>query len=412
MSDWRDRGRDVLKSTGYVAPEDREYEITLNDGTYLGDVSYRAYNAIKEDRLDSYTPANDSEKKVIEGIKVYSAQKNAEAEAAAKQEKINSNPVLKKYNIDPDNFTQSDFEKWAEEHGFEYRMAGNDLTGAEMKWMPKSDPNAPWYHFGFSVIPTKQEREEKEVLETLAKNNQRKTISQTDRGAARAAVVNFIDAATFGGVSAYAEWDTKKDYQKAGLNPDDYAGVKQMDAKTIDEHKVASFAGNIAGSMVSLGALGKGVSTVTKGLSWVANSPQWVQSAINSGITFAISGGLETTFDGGSLKDILISSSTNLVGGSVGGALSSKVGAVGEKILFDKGLQHKIIPEIIRNGLSSSAFAGGKTASTYFLYPEEYRPSTEEMINDLGVAFAFGAVSSGIHTIKTSTQNRKILDDL
>lgn len=409
---WQAQAKKSLESRNYVAPENRLYELKLDNGKNFGTVSYGAYNAIKNNTLDKYTPKNDNEKKALDDFKAYANEMVKEQEATEKQKRIDSNPVFKRYNIDPDNFTMDDFEKWAEEHGFEYRMGGNDLTGAEMKWLPKSDPNAPWYHFGFTVMPTKQEQEDKKVLETLAENNQRREVSQTDRGAARAAVVNLIDGLSFGAINAYAEWDTKRDYEKAGLNSDDYVGIEQMDAKTLNDHKIASVAGNVVGSVVSLGPLSKGVSAATKGVKWIAKSPQWVQSAINSGITFAVSSGAETAFDGGNLEDVLKNAGINFVGGAVGGALSSKVGSIGEKILFNKGLQHKIIPEMVRTGISSAVFAGGKTASTYFLYPEDYRPTAEEMAKDIGVAFAFGAISSGINTMKASAQNKKYLDDL
>lgn len=72
----------------------------------------------------------------------------------------------------------------------------------------------------------------------------------------------------------------------------------------------------------------------------------------------------------------------------------------------------KTTPEMVRTGVSSAAFSGSKTASTYFLYPKEYRPTKEEMAKDIATAFAFGAISSGINTIKTSSQNKRYLDSL
>lgn len=405
---WQQQAKQSLDSRGYIAPENRMYEIKTNNGKNFGTVSYGAYKAIQNNTLDKYSPKNDNEKNVINAFKSYLSEQVKAQEKAEKQKRINSNPVTKKYGIDPDDFTQVDFEKWAEEHGFEYRMGGNDLTGAEMKWMPKQKKGWRFWE----VVPSKEEQSDKKTLETLAENNGRKAASQTDKGAIAAVVVNAIDGLTFGAVNAYADWEAKRDYKKAGLDEDSFVSYKQAKTKTESEHKIASAAGNIAGSLVSLGGLSKAVGTAASGVKWIAKTPGWVQSAINSGITFAVQSGAKTAFDGGNFEDVLKSAGINLVGGAVGGGVSSKVGSIGEKLLFDKGLQHKVIPEMIRTGISSATFAGSKTASTYFLYPEDYRPTKEEMAKDITTAFAFGAISSGINTLKTSSQNKRYLDGL
>jgi len=108
----------------------------------------------------------------------------------------------------------------------------------------------------------------------------------------------------------------------------------------------------------------------------------------------------------------LRSAGINLVGGAVGGSLSSVVGEIGKKFISSEALRHKVIPEIIRNGFASAAYAGGNTAATYFLYPDEYRPTAEEMTRDLVTAFAFGSISSAINVAKASKQNKRYLDSL
>lgn len=407
---WQGKAQQILNKRGYVPPENRMYSLRTNDGQDFGVVSYGAYKAIENNNLDSYTPKTAEEKASIDSFKAYAQEQYEKQQEADKQKRINSNPTTARYNIDPDNFTKADFEKWAEEHGFEYRMGGNDLTGAEMKWLPKEDPNAPWYHFGFSVIPTKQEQEDKKVLETLAENNQRRENSQKDLGAANTAIYNFIDGLTFGAIPATADWLAERDYKKAGLDPDDFVSGKTAIAKTQAEHPYASAGGNIVGSAISLGGVSKAVGAATSGIKWLSSAPKWVQSAVNSGITFSAIGAAETAFDGGNAEEILRSAGINLVGGAVGGSLSSVVGSIGEKFLFSKGLQHKVIPEIIRNGLTSMTYAGGNTAATYFLYPDEYKPSAEEMARDLATAFAFGSISSAINVINTTKQSKKTLD--
>ena len=374
--------------------------LKAEDGKEFGKISYNAYKALADNKIDGYTPQSDAESKVISEFKTY-------AETKSKELRINSNPTFARYNIDPDSFTFNDLVEWAKEHNHHMNFSASTMQTTF----------APNYEGGFLGIGAKklssdQEDADMKVLYQLALNNQRQEMSQTDFGAFMSGVVGFADGLTFGGASALSDWSIETAYKKAGLDPNNLVTGSDMYAKTVNEHKVANVGGDVVGSVVSLGALGKGVSAATKGVKWISSSPQWVQSAINSGITFGVAGGVETAFDGGDLKDVLISTGTNFVGGAVGGAVSSKVGSIGEKILFNKGLQHKIIPEMIRNGFASAAFAGGKATSTYFLYPEEYRPTAEELTKDIAVAFAFGAISSGINTIKTSAQNKKYLDDL
>ena len=68
MSGWKDTGRRILQSRDYVAPENRLHELKLSDGTSVGKVSYGAYNAVKYNNLDKYTPKNDDEKKVLDNL--------------------------------------------------------------------------------------------------------------------------------------------------------------------------------------------------------------------------------------------------------------------------------------------------------------------------------------------------------
>ena len=46
-----------------------EYELSFSDGTNLGKVGFNAYQAIKENRLDSYTPYNEEEKGILDKYK-------------------------------------------------------------------------------------------------------------------------------------------------------------------------------------------------------------------------------------------------------------------------------------------------------------------------------------------------------
>lgn len=381
--------------------------LSTSDGKNFGTISAGAFSAIRGNYLDSYSPIDDNEKKVLNAYKNYAAEQAKVQAENEKQEYIKNTPALSRYNIDPDNFGYDDLTKWGAEHG---QTVAVDATTMHTYLKPKYEGS--FLGIGGRKLSTDQEDTDALVLERLAENNTRKKLSNTDLGKVMSGLLGVADSVSFGAIGAAADKANKFGYNRAGLSQDRYVSPSQEFAKTTASHPVANIAGNIAGSVASLGALGKGVGAATKGIKWISGSPEWVKNAINSGITFAISSGAETTFDGGDLGEVLKNAGINFVGGAVGGALSGKVGAIGEKVLFDKGLQHKIIPEMIRVGTSSAVFAGGKTGATYFLYPEDSRPSAEQMAKDIGVAFAFGAISSAVNTMQTSAQNKKYLDDL
>ena len=385
----------------------KKVNLSTSDGRNFGTISAGAFSAIRGNYLDSYSPIDDNEKKVLKAYKNYAAEQAKVQAENEKQEYIKNTPALSRYNIDPDNFGYDDLTKWGAEHG---QTVAVDATTMHTYLKPKYEGS--FLGIGGRKLSTDQEDADALVLERLAENNTRKKLSNTDLGKVMSGLLGVADSVSFGAIGAAADKANKFGYDRAGLSKDRYVSPSQEFAKTTASHPVANIAGNIAGSVASLGALGKGVGAATKGIKWISGSPEWVKNAINSGITFAISSGAETTFDGGDLGEVLKNAGINFVGGAVGGALSGKVGAIGEKVLFDKGLQHKIIPEMIRVGTSSAVFAGGKTGATYFLYPEDSRPSAEQMAKDIGVAFAFGAISSAVNTMQTSAQNKKYLDDL
>ncbi|MBQ3114881.1 MAG: strawberry notch family protein [Clostridia bacterium] len=403
---WQGKAQQSLNKRGYVPPENRMYSLKTNDGQDFGIVSYGAYKAIENNNLDSYTPKTAEEKASIDSFKAYAQEQYEKQQEAEKQKRINSNPTFARYNIDPADFDYDDLIKWAGEHNHTMRVDGSMRTYFTPNY------KGGFLGIGGKKLSTDEEDADMEVLYQTAMNNTRAELAQKDLGAFMSAIVGFGDGMSFGAIPALSDWSAKKQYEDAGLDSETFVSPSQTYAKTVSEHGISNAVGDIGGSLVSLGAVGKVVGTATKGIKWLSSAPKWVQSAVNSGITFSAVGATETAFDGGNAEEILRSAGINLVGGAVGGSLSSVVGSLGEKFLFSKGLQHKVIPEIIRNGLSSAAYAGGNTLATSFLYPEGYKPTAEEVAKDLAVAFAFGSISSAINVAKTSTQNKKYLDSL
>ena len=312
-----------------------------------------------------------------------------------KEDKLNA--MYDKYGIDPNNFSYDDFSKWAEEHNFN-RIPHNDPLEAGYDWLPNEK--------GIS----KEVKKDKETLEQLALNNQRKNIAKEGGNVPDTFITSLMDGATLGGRSAIDNLKPQKKYKETGLNVNDYVSEKQANAKSSEEHPIASTVGELAGSTVSLIGLGEAVGGALKGVKWLAKTPTWVQGAIKNGIVFGLQQGTEATTDGKKAKDIAKETAIGVVGGAVGGATSSTVEDFAENILFKTKLQHKFIPEMIRNGVAGASFAGADSAATYFLHPKEERPTAKDVAKNMAVTFAFATITSAINMGKIKQSSKEALD--
>lgn len=312
-----------------------------------------------------------------------------------KEDKLNA--MYDKYGIDPNNFSYDDFSKWAEEHNFN-RIPHNDPLEAGYDWLPNEK--------GVS----KEVKKDKETLEQLALNNQRKNIAKEGGNVPDTFITSLMDGATLGGRSAIDNLKLQKKYKETGLNVNDYVSEKQANAKSSEEHPIASTVGELAGSTVSLIGLGEAVGGALKGVKWLAKTPTWVQGAIKNGIVFGLQQGTEATTDGKKAKDIAKETAIGVVGGAVGGATSSTVEDFAENILFKTKLQHKFIPEMIRNGVAGASFAGADSAATYFLHPKEERPTAKDVAKNMAVTFAFATITSAINMGKIKQSSKEALD--
>ena len=417
-------------------------KLQTTGGKEFGDISLSAYGAIRGGYLSRYSPVDENEKKVLDKYKqskfsneigkttfeeiprhqtksennkefkgdsdsIYEKTSKSTFETMPKyqenkqkhqeEEQHRLNATYNKYGIDPNNFSYDDFSKWAEEHNFN-RIPHNDPLEAGYDWLPNEK--------GVS----KEVKKDKETLEQLALNNQRKNIAKEGGNAPDAFITSLMDGATLGGRSAIDNLKSQKKYKEAGLNVNDYVSEKQANAKSSEEHPIASTVGDLAGSTVSLIGLGEAVGGALKGVKWLAKTPTWVQGAIKNGIVFGLQQGTEATTDGKKAKDIAKETAIGVVGGAVGGATSSAVEDFAENILFKTKLQHKFIPEMIRNGVAGASFAGADSAATYFLHPKEERPTAKDVAKNMAVTFAFATITSAINMGKIKQSSKEALD--
>ena len=417
-------------------------KLQTTDGKEFGDISLSAYGAIRGGYLSRYSPVDENEKKVLDKYKqskfsneigkttfeeiprhqtkaennkefkgdsdsIYRKTSKSTFETMPKyqenkqkhqeEEQHRLNATYNKYGIDPNNFSYDDFSKWAEEHNFN-RIPHNDPLEAGYDWLPNEK--------GVS----KEVKKDKETLEQLALNNQRKNIAKEGGNAPDAFITSLMDGATLGGRSAIDNLKSQKKYKEAGLNVNNYVSEKQANAKSSEEHPIASTVGELAGYTVSLIGLGEAVGGALKGVKWLAKTPTWVQGAIKNGIVFGLQQGTEATTDGKKAKDIAKETAIGVVGGAVGGATSSTVEDFAENILFKTKLQHKFIPEMIRNGVAGASFAGADSAATYFLHPKEERPTAKDVAKNMAVTFAFATITSAINMGKIKQSSKEALD--
>lgn len=176
--------------------------------------------------------------------------------------------TLQKYGYNPSTFSGDDFKKWAEAHNFEYRMAGNDLTGTEYKWLPKAASKwNPW-----KTLTTDEEEKDKKILERFIEKKNIKANSKNHPIATSAITV--VTAPIRGLAGAVA---TGKDLVNTalgnGVNPYDTAHEIVDDATLIrgtvtDEHASKWFGGASGklgnyGSLLYNGAMSIGDTVVT-----------------------------------------------------------------------------------------------------------------------------------------------------
>ena len=442
----------VLKKFGYDFNDNGDIVVDLitetnNGKKNFGKITYDAYKAIEGNTLDSYTPKTEEEKKVLDGYKQYigmftpnnTAKTNVDISANATDE---AKQVIDRYGIDANSFTLEDLDKWAKEHNFELKM-----DGAGSYYAPKRDGLLGI--FG-KKLTTDQEEQDLKTLTLIAQNKYRQDLSQKDIGTTGAVMFGAADGVSFGAIPTLFDKTTKYQYEKAGLNPDAFVSSTQATRKTAEEHPYATLSGNIAGSVVATYGVGslvragtaklfpklasiggktttalvkgsqagagiKATSTTTQVLAnmgkWLSNSPV-AQNIVNDGITFSITSAAREAGHGGSAKDIFQSGLIGLASGAVSGGVEGQLAQTGLKFLFDKGLQHKVLPEIARISLSNAVGGTAYNLTSYALSPADKKPTVEDMIRDFAVDLAFGAIFSAKGTIDASKASKANIDSL
>ncbi|MDD3920221.1 MAG: strawberry notch family protein, partial [Eubacteriales bacterium] len=216
---------------------------------------------------------------------------------------------------------------------------------------------------------------------------------------------------------------------------DQFAGIQTA-------HKGAYTAGNIAGSLAALLGGSAAVKAGAAAVPAFSKLAPAMQGVVKSGATFGLTGGYQALTNTVSQKEwdaqeqeiqkyyaqqgirydpvdynaweqvgnVAAQTGISALGGAAGSFAGQIVGNLGKSILVKQGLQTPFA-EALRQTLSGTAFAAGNTAATYWLYPEESRPSKEKIAQDLAVAFLFSAVTSTVSTMQTTKANKAFIDN-
>lgn len=385
-------------------------ELKTPDGRSHGKVSYDTYNEISKGNLENYTPKTVDEQQALASFKATVLEN-------AKKERINSDPVFKKYKIDPANFNMMDLDKWAKEHDIPLDISAN---GGSYNLYGKSD----------------ELKKEFNKLQALAQNNYRIESSQQDLGKVAAVMFGGADGLSFGGITYLADKQAERNYKKAGLPTDGYVSGKQMMANTFNEHNISYTAGNIAGSFVSTVAVGAGVEKLlgagktallgtkigqaAKGVEWVSKASPWIQHAVRDGITFGTTNGVRVAFDGGSTEDILKGVLRGGISGAAGATASMATNVGITKLLtspkfadkFWVQLKDKVGTNYTRVALSGLADAAGDNLADYAMAKitgTETR-SASDVITDFGVTLLFGMTSTALNSKRITKSNKAYIE--
>lgn len=233
----------------------------------------------------------------------------------------------------------------------------------------------------------------------------------------------------------------------SGMLGEEYTpgSVKEQFSRIGSAHPNAYSAGNVAGSLASMLAAGEAAGAGLGAISGFGKLPKLLQGAIRSGATMGLSealsgaanmptrrewdiseankkeflasfpdGGIDYTPKDysflGQAGDVLRKTGIRTVGGFAGGLAGGAIGELGKAVLVKHELQTPFA-EVMRQAVSGTAFSAADIGSTYFLLPEEERPNSTEMAQQVATAFLFSVLEGSISTISTTMQNKAKLEN-
>lgn len=276
------------------------------------------------------------------------------------------------------------------------------------------------------------QREIDKVTKTRGTAKSDKYAELTDLSAKLYSKSNWFAGLSSGVIQALGfDWltDRTADIVEAVTGVKSDTGAQELTASAQKNFPTWNAAGNVAGSVLELGAISSAVGGALSKAKWFANLAPWVKRATSSAITFGLSGAangvteiqtkeewdkqereqadLAASFGaeytpreynlGNQLAKVGIGAATGAAAGALGGVASEGISLLGGSFLTAHKLTQNKLARAVVAGLSGAGFAGGSTAvrelERYLEYPEGYHPDGKQIVEDLLVAFAFSSLS-------------------
>jgi len=108
---------------------------------------------------------------------------------------------------------------------------------------------------------------------------------------------------------------------------------------------------------------------------------------------------------------VLADAGIGALGGAAGSIAGAVVGDIGMSVLAKRPDFQTTIAHTLIQALKGTAFAGGRLLSTYWLYPEDRRPSGAQIAQDMALSFVFSAITGAAESAKLSRDAKAFIDD-
>ncbi len=200
MADWKKEAKKSLERIGYY-----DYVRAKNDA-----YAEQMKKEKEEAEVNSASQLTPEERRARNVRSRY-------AERRAKQ----TNPTLRRYNIDPDTFDEDDLHKWALSHNFDYYP----LSDGPSMYYPKFTGGFLGTNIGAKRLTTKQEEEDLIVLENIVK--EKRVRKMAEKAPITTSVASVTLAPVRGMIGAFEVADSIYESITGGEGAPDYMSLNE-----------------------------------------------------------------------------------------------------------------------------------------------------------------------------------------
>lgn len=362
-----------------------------------------------------------------------------------RDESVYQSPLVKKYGIDPYNFGMRELEDWADNHNMEvFYNNGNPAITIE----PKT--TGGFLGIGAKPLATEEEQEDAQDLLKLAMGKTNYEAHGYGKGDTLYSHMDSISSGLVNGASfGLADWAIRNAQTKGeekekldALIPKEYQSYAYNPIRAAQEVHPDLYAGaDLTGSLASTFAGGNLIGNALKGAFGAAKYALYLERALGQGLTFGARQGLmaatgqptddewremqeqekelRATFGQeytprpltmlDRAKNVGLNTAAGFIGGAAGGLLGDMIGIKSAQLLSKYGLQ-TIPMEIARQGAIGVTNAAASMLPSYFMLPEEQRPTGKQIAQNAAIQGIFSILTGSIQAIRTTQANKAYLN--